>query len=450
MSQPAAPARTGAPPRAPVRGAAVARTERKRTITRWNRRLGIALVVVFPLSYLTSWLHEQYTVGALGSWLSALNVLIQVVSTLILFAHAAYSFYVFGFPSPRANLRTLNGYAAYFVLLVFMLSQTAVGVEPMHTWLTWISFTLIAAHVVVAWILRRSRGGDPDDNLRKDVKALLSPDAEVLHEIAERRAEVSLLDGTPALEARRVSTSLGTVQVLFDVNLRVLPGQVVALLGNNGAGKTTTLRTLAGLERATDGSILLDGDDVTPLTPAGRSELGLGLVVGGRAVFAPLTVQENLEVFSMRLPADQQQSAVGAALEAFPWLAERAQQRAGTLSGGEQQMLAVAQAFVTRPRILMIDEFSLGLAPKIVEQLADAVRVIADAGSAVLVVEQSAPIALGLADHVLVMERGRITLSEPVGVLTADPSVLTRAYLSGGSDSDQGATTRSGNPAVRS
>ena len=301
---------------------------------------------------------------------------------------------------------------------------------------------LIAIHVVVAWILRRQRGSDPDDNLRKDVKALLSPDAEVLHEIAERRAEVALSAGTPALEARRMSTSLGSVQVLFDVDLTVQPGQVVALLGNNGAGKTTTLRTLAGLERATNGSILLDGDDVTPLTPAGRSELGLGLVIGGRAVFSPLSVQENLEVFSMRLPADQQKAAVGAALEAFPWLAERSAQRAGTLSGGEQQMLAVAQAFVTRPRILMIDEFSLGLAPKIVEQLADAVRRIADAGSAVLVVEQSAPIALGLADHVLVMERGRITLSEPTGTLAADPSLLTRAYLEGSADAaSTGATS---------
>jgi branched-chain amino acid transport system ATP-binding protein len=424
-----------------VRGAAAARTERKRSITRWNRRLGLALVVVFPLSYLTSWLHDQYTDGALGSWLSALNVLIQVVSTVILFTHAAYSFYVFGFPSPRGNLRTLNGYAAYLVLLVFMLSQTAVGTEPIATRLAWTSYVLIAVHVVVAWILRRSRGTDPDDDLRKDVRALLSPDAEVLDEIAARRAEVEPGDGTPALEARRVSTSLGSVQVLFDVDLRVMPGQVVALLGNNGAGKTTTLRTLAGLERATNGSVLLDGDDVTPLTPAGRSELGLGLVIGGRAVFSPLSVQENLEVFSMRLPADRQKDAVAAALDAFPWLAERAEQRAGTLSGGEQQMLAVAQAFVTRPRILMIDEFSLGLAPKIVEQLASAVRRIAESGSAVLLVEQSAPIALGIADHVLVMERGRVTLSEPTATLAADPSMLARAYLEGTDDASATGTT---------
>jgi branched-chain amino acid transport system ATP-binding protein len=420
----------------------MARTERKRSITRWNRRLGIALMVVFPLSYLTSWLHDQNTEGALGSWLSALNVLIQVLSTVVLFTHAAYSFYVFGFPSPRLSLRTVNGYAAYLVLLVFMLSQTAVGTEPIATRLAWTSYVLIVVHVVIALILRRSRGTDPDDDLRRDVKALLSPDAEVLGEIAERRAEVEPAEGTPALESRRMSTSLGSVQVLFDVDLRVLPGQVVALLGNNGAGKTTTLRTLAGLERASNGSILLDGDDVTPLTPAGRAELGLGLVIGGRAVFAPLSVQENLEVFSMRLPVDQQAGAVAAALEAFPWLAERAAQRAGTLSGGEQQMLAVAQAFVTRPRILMIDEFSLGLAPKIVEQLADAVRRIADAGSAVLLVEQSAPIALGIADHVLVMERGRIRLSEPTATLVADPALLTRAYLEGSDRATTGDSSR--------
>lgn len=407
------------------------RTERKRAITRWNRRLGLALIVAFPLSYLVSALHDRWTTGALGAWLSAVNVAVQVIATLILLAHAAYSFYVFGFPPPRRNLRTLNGYLAYLVLLIFLLSQTAVGKEPMWTALAWTSYALIASHVVVALVLRRRRPPSDGPTLRQDARALMNPDAEALDTIAAVRAHRPQSPAPPVLEARGLHVRRGRVEVVFGIDLVVQPGEVVALLGANGAGKTTTLRALAGLETAVAGSVRLDGDDVTTLSPAGRSALGMALVVGGAAVFGPMTVQENLEMFGHRLDPGTRHARLEQVAQLFPWLADRAGQTAATLSGGEQQMLAVSQAFIAPPRVLLIDEFTLGLAPKIVAQLMALVREIAAQGTAVLLVEQSAHVATQLASRILVLERGSITLAEESRTVLDQPDLLQSAYLGG-------------------
>jgi branched-chain amino acid transport system ATP-binding protein len=261
---------------------------------------------------------------------------------------------------------------------------------------------------------------------------LVSPDAAPLEDIYARLASGNTPEG-PALEARGVDVILGGVQVLFDLSLTVQPGETVALLGNNGAGKTTTLRTLAGLQRPLAGSVYLDGFDVTALSAAGRAELGLGLVVGGNAVFGPLTVEENLRMYAYRLTGSEREvnRRVGRVREMFPWIAERSRQEASTLSGGEQQMLAVSQALLVQPRVLMIDEFSLGLAPRIVSQLMQLVQTITAEGTAVLLVEQSANVALNLAERLYVVERGRVVLEDAASELRRAPERLTNVYLQG-------------------
>ncbi|MEI7647278.1 MAG: ABC transporter ATP-binding protein, partial [Actinomycetes bacterium] len=262
---------------------------------------------------------------------------------------------------------------------------------------------------------------------------LMSPDAEILDAIEARKEAGDIPQAKPALVGTNLDVSLGQVQVLFGVDLEINAGEIAVLMGNNGAGKTTTLRTLSGLQSADLGAVLIDGFDVTGLSPAGRAELGLSLVVGGRAVFGPLTVRENLELFGYRLPQSREEvdARIATVVAKFPWIGERANQLASTLSGGEQQMLAVSQALIVRPKVLVIDEFSLGLAPKIVGQLIDLVREIAKQGTAVLLVEQSASVALDLADRIYLMERGRIVFNETGDVARANPERLTQMYLQG-------------------
>lgn len=407
------------------------RTERKRVVTRWNRRLGWALVVVFPLSYFVAWWDEQVGDNAFGAWLSLLNVGVQVLATLVLLAHAAYSFYVFGFPSPRWNLRSLNGYVSYLVLLIYLLSQAAVNIEPQAQVLALVSFGLIGIHVVMAAILARRRPPRTEPDLREDWRATVNPDAQILDAIASIAQPAEPVG--PVLRSRAVDVSLGSVQVLYGVDIEVAEGEVVALLGNNGAGKTTTLRALSGLQRLTAGVIELGGHDVTGLSAAGRAQLGLTLVTGGRAVFGELSVKENLEMFAYGLdqPAAVRQERIDEVMATFPWIADRSAQPASTLSGGEQQMLALSQALLVRPRILLVDEFSLGLAPKIVGQLMELVSTISATGTAVLLVEQSANVALELAQRVYVMERGRIVLVEAADGLREQPQRLSDVLLQG-------------------
>lgn len=398
--------------------------ERKRSITRWNRRLGLALAVIFPLSYLVAWMHDQWPHGILGSWLAAFDIGIQASATVVLLMHGAFAFHIFGFPAPRFTLRSLNGYFGYLVLLLYLLAQTANG-KPSYDYLHISALVLIALHVCIALRLASKRPKNTGPSLQSDFRRLVSPDAELL----EKYAQSSPDPAATALAVRRLTAVRGQVDVLFGIDLAVESGQVVALLGNNGAGKTTTLRAIAGLESATTGKVEIAGRDVSPLTPAGRAALGLGLVVGGQAVFAPMTVTENLELFGHRLNAADRRERFNQLHQVFPWLVERGDQVAGTLSGGEQQMLALARAFIDPPKVLLVDEFSLGLAPRIVDEITALIRDIAARGTAVLLVEQSAHVALALASRVLVMGRGRITLDRPVEDVQADPALLEQAYL---------------------
>ncbi|MHB8670287.1 MAG: ABC transporter permease subunit, partial [Acidimicrobiales bacterium] len=215
-------------------------------------------------------------------------------------------------------------------------------------------------------------------------------------------------DAVAALACHGVDAAYGQVQVLFGVDLEVAEGEVVALLGTNGAGKSTLLRVVAGLLRPKGGEVILGGRDISGLGPVERVKAGIVTVPGGRGIFPSLTVGENLRLATWLSRRDRAQVAevTREVFELFPVLSERLGVRAGDLSGGQQQMLTLAQALMCRPRLLMIDELSLGLAPTIVAQLLDVVRSLAAAGITVVVVEQSVNVATSLAGRAVFMERG--------------------------------------------
>ena len=236
---------------------------------------------------------------------------------------------------------------------------------------------------------------------------------------------------SPLLSVEQVSVAYGSVQVLFEVDLQVEEGAVVALLGTNGAGKTTLLRAISGLEPTIGGRIVYAGLDITKTRPTWRVGMGLHQIVGGEAVVGPLTVADNLSLFGHGVRRSQRDQGIAEAYGLFPRLAERSSQRAATLSGGEKQMLSLAKAIITPPRLLLIDEFSLGLAPTVIADLLPVVRRIAEQGAAVLLVEQSVNIALSVTDHAYVMEKGEIGYSGPAEKLRSRPDLLQAAYLEG-------------------
>jgi branched-chain amino acid transport system ATP-binding protein len=207
------------------------------------------------------------------------------------------------------------------------------------------------------------------------------------------------------LEARGLRSGYDGVPVLRGVDLVVPPGRVVALLGPNGAGKTTLLRTLCGLLPATDGTVLVEGRDVTTLPAHQRATLGLGSVPEGRGIFRNLTVRENLR---LQARSTSEAEVLEQAVSAFPVLGERLHQVAGTLSGGQQQMLALVRAYVERPRYLLLDEVSMGLAPLVLDEIFAFLSGLAGQGTGLLLVEQYVSRALAMADLVFVMSGGEI------------------------------------------
>jgi len=236
------------------------------------------------------------------------------------------------------------------------------------------------------------------------------------------------------LELRDVTAGYGQVPVLRDISLRVEEGEVVALLGSNGAGKTTTIRTVSGLLRPVSGSIVFGGQPIAGLAPSRIVELGLSVVPEGRHVFPALTVHENLEVAGYVPQRKLGRAAVRDRLERvyqiFPRLQERQAQLARTLSGGEQQMLALGRALVNQPKLLALDEPSLGLAPVLVAQVFQTIADIADGGMSILLVEQNARMALGVADRAYLLDTGRIVRENSAEEMSADASVQ-KVYLGG-------------------
>ncbi|HVT77812.1 MAG TPA: ABC transporter ATP-binding protein [Acidimicrobiales bacterium] len=216
------------------------------------------------------------------------------------------------------------------------------------------------------------------------------------------------------------------------MDLAVGPGEAVAVLGRNGAGKSTTLKCIAGLLGAKKGSVLIDGEDTTRIPAERRASRGVALVPEGRGIFPRLTVRENLAMgaFHRHLRAHACADAIEAVTERFPRLRERLEQQAGSLSGGEQQMLALARGLMGEPRLLLVDEPSLGLAPVIVDQIYEQFAELRAEGLAVLVVEQYVEVALAFADRAYVLEKGRVAVSGDAAELAASPE-LVEVYLSG-------------------
>jgi branched-chain amino acid transport system ATP-binding protein len=230
----------------------------------------------------------------------------------------------------------------------------------------------------------------------------------------------------PALEVRNLQVAYGGVHALRDVSITVPPASVVALLGPNGAGKSTTLRTISGVMRAEGGTISFFGKPIHHAPAYRIARMGIIHVPEGRGIFPSLSVRENLDMASTYSDSED---AVDQATALFPVLGNRLSQTAGSLSGGEQQMLSLARALMSRPQLLMVDEISMGLAPIIVAQLFDALRTIAASGASLLLVEQYIETALDLADYVYVMEKGSVVdVGEPADMASGS---LAAAYLGG-------------------
>jgi ABC-type branched-subunit amino acid transport system ATPase component len=237
----------------------------------------------------------------------------------------------------------------------------------------------------------------------------------------------------PMLACRGINFAYGKLQVLYDVDFSVDDGEMVALLGVNGAGKSTLLKAISGIGLPTSGSVRYRGHDITYLDAERRLRLGITQIPGGRAVFGPMNVVENMRTFGFASGRDRKSldEAIERSFAAFPRLYERRSSLAATLSGGEQQMLGLSKALILRPRLLLIDELSLGLAPVIVGQLLDMVREINADGTAVVLVEQSVNIALNLAEHAYFMEKGEMRFDGRSDDLLARDDLLRAVFLQG-------------------
>jgi len=240
-----------------------------------------------------------------------------------------------------------------------------------------------------------------------------------------------LVSGT--LELRDLTVERGGRAVVREVSVEIEAGQVTALLGPNGAGKSTLVLAVGGVLRPRSGSVLLDQADIAGRRPERIRRAGVAVVPEGRRLLPDLTVEDNLRVASYALTGDQARAGRDRVLELFPQLGQRLTALARTLSGGEQQMVVLAQALISQPRYLLIDELSLGLAPVVVSRLIPVIRTVAESGTGVLLIEQFATVALGLAHRAHIMEGGRIRFSGLASELREHPELLSSAYLLRGS-----------------
>ncbi|NPA30719.1 MAG: ABC transporter ATP-binding protein [Chloroflexi bacterium] len=231
------------------------------------------------------------------------------------------------------------------------------------------------------------------------------------------------------LEVHNLESGYGEVQILWGVDMALEQGRLTALVGANGAGKTTLLRTIMGLIRPWKGQVLFEGQDISHLPPHKKADMGLVLVPEGRQLFTSMTVMENLEMGATpRRARPYFQRNLELVFEMFPRLKERQNQKAGTMSGGERQMLAVARGLMAAPKVLMIDEMSLGLAPVLVLQLFESLHKLREVGITTLLVEQNVHMALAVTDYAYVLAHGQVELQGPSRELAKDPHVQ-KAYL---------------------
>ena len=275
------------------------------------------------------------------------------------------------------------------------------------------------------WLIRRGAG-----HIRRDISLSVE---ELLEEQEEARKIVAGDDEVPALQVRNLDFSYGPVQVLFDVSFDVAPGEVVALLGTNGAGKSTLLRAISGLGIPDRGVVRLNGRTITYAEAETRFRVGIVQLRGGAGIFPGLSIGDNLRasLLAIELELDEIERRVGVAVERFPALQGRLNENAESLSGGQQQMLALAMTLIQEPEVLLIDELSLGLAPVIVQELLGVVEQLKADGQAMVIVEQSLNVALAFADRAVFMEKGQVRFSGPAQDL-AERGDLARAVFLGG------------------
>ncbi|MGH8949857.1 MAG: ABC transporter ATP-binding protein [Acidimicrobiia bacterium] len=234
--------------------------------------------------------------------------------------------------------------------------------------------------------------------------------------------------GEPVLELRDVHTHYGPIHILKGVNITIYPGEIVCLLGGNASGKTTTLKTILGYVHPTEGEVILDGNRISGLETQDVVRSGISMVPENRRLFQRMTVRENLEMGHYMRDDDEIDGDMEEIFALFPRVKERLTQRAGTLSGGEQQMVAVGRALMARPKVLLMDEPSMGLAPVLVEQNFDIIEQINETGTTVFMVEQNANMALSIADRGYVLQTGEIVLEDSADGLLANPQ-MRKAYL---------------------
>jgi ABC-type branched-subunit amino acid transport system ATPase component/MFS family permease len=265
--------------------------------------------------------------------------------------------------------------------------------------------------------------------MKRDISLVVE---ELLDEQEEQRRLAADPENVPVLQVHNLDTSYGPVQILFDVNLEVQRGEVLALLGTNGAGKSTLLRTISGLVIPDRGVVRMNGRTITLTDPEIRVAMGMIQVPGGEGIFPSQTVAENLEVWSWLIEdRGRRAERIEAAIETFPALKDRLKSRAGSLSGGQQQMLAVSKAIMLEPELLLIDELSLGLAPLVVQELLEVVEGLKRTGVTMVIVEQSVNVALAIADRAVFMERGRVRYEGPASDLLDRDDLLRAVFLSG-------------------
>jgi len=237
-----------------------------------------------------------------------------------------------------------------------------------------------------------------------------------------------MAENNTILAVENLNVFYGSIHAIYDISFHVNPGEIVTLIGANGAGKSTTLKTVSGMLRSKTGSVSFKGENISAAAPHLIVRKGLAHVPEGRRIFAQLSVEENLEMGAYSRPTSEFADSLADVYDRFPRLKERRRQVAGTLSGGEQQMLAIGRALVSHPSLIMLDEPSMGLAPILVEQVFDIIQELHGTGVTILLVEQNARMALSIADRGYVLETGRIVLTGPGKELLNNDSVRS-AYL---------------------
>jgi branched-chain amino acid transport system ATP-binding protein len=323
---------------------------------------------------------------------------------------------------PRARAMGFS-YTFLWLLPGYFLLPVIGGIGDQYGLRIALALAIAPIYLIGSYVIASAGGLVHADVLR--VRSSAVAQAEARREREAGRAKLLLV--------RDLQVGYDSVQILFDINFEVGDGEIVALLGTNGAGKSTLLRAIAGLTQASGGAIIFDGHDISAIEPTQAASLGIVMMPGGRGVFPTLTVAENLKLATWLYTRDPAyvRRATEEMLEMFPVLRERWHQRAGNLSGGEQQMLSLSQAFIAQPKLLMIDELSLGLAPVVVEQLLAIVRRIHAGGTAIILVEQSVNVALTLAERAVFLEKGEVRFNGPTKDLLDRDDVLHSVFLEG-------------------